>query len=520
MNLSNVILIIAAIILLWGAINLDRTSQRRVIEDQSSQLNDSMEILNRLKGKSPEEKSKSRRVDEYSKIVNKAVEENPEHIEQIEANFVAGTSSNNANLESLLNSTNQISANLEENGFKLSHYEANRFNNRKAFLSKHPETKRIFTREDRKWKAGDIFYQKDLAETLKRITENGRDGFYKGKTAELIVKEMEKVGGWISINDLKNYSSIYRNPIYGNFNEYKIISMGPPSSGGILLVLMLNMIDEIIKVNGYDLSGLKFNSKEYVHLITEVERRAYADRATHLGDEDFWEVPTAMLLSKEYAAKRVGDIDINNASLSKDIKAGSFSTKESEETTHYSVVDKDGNAVSVTTTINSGYGSGITVTGAGFILNNEMDDFSSKPGVPNMFGLLGNEANAIEPAKRPLSSMTPTIVLKNEKPFLVLGTPGGSTIITTVLQNFLNVALHQMSIKKAIDAPRFHSQWMPDIIDYEKNSLSKKVLTNLKQMGHDLNQRGSIGEANGIMIDNLGFWGGADRRGENSAIGY
>lgn len=410
--------------------------------------------------------------------------------------------------------------NFAENGFKLSHYEANRFNNRKAFLSKHPETKRIFTREDRKWKAGDIFYQKDLAETLKRITENGRDGFYKGKTAELIVKEMEKVGGWISINDLKNYSSIYRNPIYGNFNEYKIISMGPPSSGGILLVLMLNMIDEIIKVNGYDLSGLKFNSKEYVHLITEVERRAYADRATHLGDEDFWEVPTAMLLSKEYAAKRVGDIDLNNASLSKDIKAGSFSTKESEETTHYSVVDKDGNAVSVTTTINSGYGSGITVTGAGFILNNEMDDFSSKPGVPNMFGLLGNEANAIEPAKRPLSSMTPTIVLKNEKPFLVLGTPGGSTIITTVLQNFLNVALHQMSIKKAIDAPRFHSQWMPDIIDYEKNSLSKKVLTNLKQMGHDLNQRGSIGEANGIMIDSLGFWGGADRRGENSAIGY
>ena len=227
-----------------------------------------------------------------------------------------------------------------------------------------------------------------------------------------------------------------------------------------------------------------------------------------------------MLLSKEYAAKRVGDIDINNASLSKDIKAGSFSTKESEETTHYSVVDKDGNAVSVTTTINSGYGSGITVTGAGFILNNEMDDFSSKPGVPNMFGLLGNEANAIEPAKRPLSSMTPTIVLKDEKPFLVLGTPGGSTIITTVLQNFLNVSLHQMSIKEAIDAPRFHSQWMPDIIDYEKNSLSKKVLTNLKQMGHDLNQRGSIGEANGIMIDNLGFWGGADRRGENSAIGY
>ena len=219
---------------------------------------------------------------------------------------------------------------------------------------------------------------------------------------------MDKVGGWISLNDLKNYSSKYRKPIYGNFNGYKIISMGPPSSGGILLVLMLNMIDEIIKTNQYEADDLNFNSKEYVHLLTEVERRAYADRATHLGDEDFWEVPTSMLLSKEYARQRVKDIDRDKASTSKEVKAGALVQKESEETTHYSVVDKSGNAVSVTTTINSGYGSGITVSGAGFILNNEMDDFSSKPGVPNMFGLLGNEANAIEPAKRPLSSMTPT----------------------------------------------------------------------------------------------------------------
>ena len=296
--------------------------------------------------------------------------------------------------------------------------------------------------------------------------------------------------------------------------------MGPPSSGGILLVLMLNMIDEIIKTNQYEVNDLNFNSKEYVHLLTEVERRAYADRATHLGDEDFWEVPTSMLLSKEYARQRVKDIDRDKASTSKEVKAGALVQKESEETTHYSVVDKSGNAVSVTTTINSGYGSGITVSGAGFILNNEMDDFSSKPGVPNMFGLLGNEANAIEPAKRPLSSMTPTIVLKEDKPYLILGTPGGSTIITTVLQNFLNVTFHQMSIKEAVDAPRFHSQWMPDMIDYEKNSLSKKVIKNLQKMGHVLDQRGSIGEANGIMIDSLGFWGGADIRGENSAIGY
>ena len=407
-----------------------------------------------------------------------------------------------------------------EQGFKLSKYEAKRFNNRKSFLSKHPETKRIFTREDRKWKAGDIFYQKDLAETLKRIVEKGRDGFYLGKTAELIVSEMDNVGGWITLEDLKNYSSKYREPIYGQFNDFKIISMGPPSSGGILLVLMLNMIGEIFKSNANDLDNLKFNSRDYVHLITEVERRAYADRATHLGDDDFWDVPTSMLLSKKYAQKRVKDIDLSQASLSKAIKAGNSKGNESEETTHYSVVDKDGSAVSVTTTINSGYGSGITVTGAGFILNNEMDDFSSKPGVPNMFGLLGNEANAIQPSKRPLSSMTPSIILKDNKPFLILGTPGGSTIITTVLQNFLNVTLHDMTIKEAVDAPRFHSQWMPDLIEYEKNSLSKKIIKQLEEMGHSLDLRGNIGEANGIMIDENGFWGGADKRGENTAVGY
>ena len=407
-----------------------------------------------------------------------------------------------------------------EQGFKLSKYEAKRFNNRKSFLSKHPETKRIFTRMDRKWKAGDIFYQKDLAETLKRIVEKGRDGFYLGKTAELIVSEMDNVGGWITLEDLKNYSSKYREPIYGQFNDFKVISMGPPSSGGILLVLMLNMIDEIFKSNANDLDNLKFNSRDYVHLITEVERRAYADRATHLGDDDFWDVPTSMLLSKKYAQKRVKDIDLSQASLSKVIKAGNSKGNESEETTHYSVVDKDGSAVSVTTTINSGYGSGITVTGAGFILNNEMDDFSSKPGVPNMFGLLGNEANAIQPSKRPLSSMTPSIILKDNKPFLILGTPGGSTIITTVLQNFLNVTLHDMTIKEAVDAPRFHSQWMPDLIEYEKNSLSKKIIKQLEEMGHNLKLRGNIGEANGIMIDENGFWGGADKRGENTAVGY
>ncbi len=407
-----------------------------------------------------------------------------------------------------------------KNGFKLSHYEAQRFNNRKSFLSQHPETKKIFTRDDRKWKRGDIFYQKDLAATLERIVENGRDGFYKGKTADLIVSEMNNVTNWMTLKDLENYTSKYREPIVGNFNGLEIISMGPPSSGGILLIMMLNMFSSFGETNQINVFNLEFNSSKYAHLLTEIERRAYADRATHLGDEDFWQVPTDLLLSKLYASDRANNIDQNKSTLSSDVKASSNPFSESEETTHYSVIDKYGNAVSVTTTINSGYGSGITVTGAGFILNNEMDDFSSKPGVPNMFGLVGNEANAIEAFKRPLSSMTPTIVLKDKKPYLILGTPGGSTIITTVFQNILNVVVHNMSIKEAVDAPRFHSQWLPDQIDYERNSLSEKTIKELMDLGHKLEQRGYIGEANGIMIHNDMYWGGADKRGENTAIGY
>ena len=424
--------------------------------------------------------------------------------------------SGNISIQQLLNPA----VNYAENGFQLSKYEAKRFNNNKSFLSKHPETKRIFTRDDRNWKRGDIFYQKDLAETLKRIIKYGRDGFYKGKTADLIVSEMKNVANWITLEDLDNYTSKYRKPIRGEFDGLEVISMGPPSSGGILLIMMLNMFTAFGEINDIDVFDLEFNSSKYVHLITEIERRAYADRATHLGDEDFWEVPNEMLLSKNYAQMRVQDINANSSTRSGEIKAGDSPFSESEETTHYSVIDKDGNSVSVTTTINSGYGSGITVTGAGFILNNEMDDFSSKPGVPNMFGLIGNEANAIEAYKRPLSSMTPTIVLKNNKPFLILGTPGGSTIITTVFQNILNVVTHNMNIKEAVDAPRFHSQWLPDQIDYEKNSLSKKTANQLKRLGHKTEKRGYIGEANGIMIDGGLFLGGADKRGENSAVGY
>ena len=409
---------------------------------------------------------------------------------------------------------------LADKGFDLSYYEAARFNRSKERLSQHPETKRIFSRDDRVWEMGDFFIQKDLAKTLKRISKKGRNGFYMGKTADLIVAEMETGGGWITHKDLENYESKYRDPITGSFEDVDIISMGPPSSGGILLVQMLNMVNEIQKRSKEFPIDFSWNSSDYIHTIIEIERRAYADRAEHIGDVDYWDVPTDMLLSKSYAKQRINQIDLSKATSSQLVKHGDGPIKESEETTHYSIVDKDGNAVSVTTTINWGYGNGVTVTGAGFLLNNEMDDFSIKPGVPNVFGLLGNEANKIEAKKRPLSSMTPTIVLKNDKPFLVLGTPGGSTIITTVLQNILNVTLHEMDIKEAVSSPRFHHQWLPDMIFYEKYGLSSDIIENLNGRGHDMKLRGNIGEANGIMIDEKGYWGGADSRGENTAIGY
>ena len=408
---------------------------------------------------------------------------------------------------------------LAREGFDLSIYEAERFNKNKERLSKHSETKRIFTRDDREWKKDDIFKQTDLANTLERIAKNGRDGFYKGETAKLIVEEMKSVGGWIDYEDLENYVSKYRQPVKGSFMGYEIISMGPPSSGGLLVVHMLNMLQKIVEEKNSDFD-LSFNSVNYIHTLTELERRAYADRTEHMADSDYWNVPNSMFLSHDYAHERLKDIDFKKATDSQLVEHGNPYSNQSEETTHYSIIDSEGNAVSVTTTINSGYGNGITVTGAGFLLNNEMDDFSSKPGEPNMFGLLGNEANAIEAKKRPLSSMTPTIVLKDGSPFLILGSPGGSTIITTVMQNILNVTVHNMNIQEAVSSPRVHSQWLPDMVFHEKNGLSPEIIDELKKMGHDVRMRGSIGEANGIMINEKGFWGGPDSRGENTAIGY
>ena len=406
---------------------------------------------------------------------------------------------------------------LAERGFPISYGLALAFNIFHDFFINDDGAKAVFIKKNGEpWRAGDKLVQRDLARTLKLISRKGRAGFYEGKTAQLIKREMAEGNGFITKDDLDNYRSVYRTVVTGNFKDLDIISMGPPSSGGVLLIQMLNMLEQ------YPLDTLGWNSSDYIHLLTEIERRAYADRAEHMGDPDFWEVPVSMLVSKEYAFERIQNISMEKATKSSVVKAGDPLAYESRETTHYSVIDKNGNAVSVTTTLNTGFGCGVLVEGAGFFLNNEMDDFSAKPGTPNIFGLIGNEANAIQPYKRPLSSMTPTIVLKNGEPFLIIGTPGGSTIITTVMQIILNVAIHGMDIQEAVSVPRVHSQWLPDAIIVEQRSLSKDVEQNLINRGHTIRSYrwSTIGQANGIMIGEKGFYGGADPRGENATEGY
>jgi gamma-glutamyltranspeptidase/glutathione hydrolase len=406
---------------------------------------------------------------------------------------------------------------LAERGFSISYGFARVLNVFHDFFINDDGAKAVFIKKNGEpWRAGDKLVQRDLARTLKLISRKGRAGFYEGKTAQLIKREMAEGNGFITKDDLDNYRSVYRTVVTENFKDLDIVSMGPPSSGGVLLIQMLNMLEQ------YPLDTLGWNSSDYIHLLTEIERRAYADRAEHMGDPDFWEVPVSMLVSKEYAFERIQNISMEKATKSSVVKAGDPLVYESRETTHYSVIDKNGNAVSVTTTLNTGFGCGVLVEGAGFFLNNEMDDFSAKPGTPNIFGLIGNEANAIQPYKRPLSSMTPTIVLKNGEPFLIIGTPGGSTIITTVMQIILNVAIHGMDIQEAVSVPRVHSQWLPDAIIVEQRSLSKDVEQNLINRGHTIRlyRWSTIGQANGIMIGEKGFYGGADPRGENATEGY
>ena len=380
-------------------------------------------------------------------------------------------------------------------------------------------------RELNQWNEGDIIVQKDLAETLKRIALNGRDGFYEGKTADLIVNEMKLNNGLISHDDLKEYNSVYREPVVGNYRGHTIISMGPPSSGGPLIIQMLNMLEN------YEVQAMKRNSTEFVHMLTEIQRLAYADRAIHLGDPDFYPSPVPMLISKDYAKKRLGLISMDKATPSSEIAAGS-TIPESMETTHYSAMDKFGNTVGITTTINLSFGNKKIVDGAGFLLNNEMDDFASSPGSQNAFGLIGYEANSIKPAKRPLSSMSPTIVLNPEgESLMTIGAAGGSRIITTVLQVIISVVDHKLNVQEAINLGRTHSQWIPDVIRYEGindmntksneflPSLSTKQIDELKNLNHrfeDGNVENGIyylARAHGIMYKDGQFTTGVDWRG-------
>ena len=399
--------------------------------------------------------------------------------------------------------------NYAENGFILNRTTARSFNYYRDQFNGDEGTKEIFVK-DQEWKQGDVIIQKDLAETLKRISTSGNEGFYDGETAELIVKEMNENGGLITKQDLLDYDSVYREPVIGNYKDYKIISMGPPSSGGVLIVQMLNMLEN------FDVESMKRNSTEFVHLLTEIQRLAYADRATHLGDPDFWDNPIAMLTSKEYAKERLDLISMKNATPSIEIAHGSWNNKESVETTHYSVMDKAGNVAGITTTINLSYGNKKVVDGAGFFLNNEMDDFSSKPGVGNAFGLIGFDANAIQPFKRPLSSMSPTVVVNNtDKGMLTVGAAGGSRIITAVLQTIISVLDHDLTVDKAIDTPRTHSQWLPDQIFYEKDSFNEKTIKELQELNHTLKLvEYGIARAHGIQLKNGKFITASDKRGE------
>ena len=400
---------------------------------------------------------------------------------------------------------------LAAGGFVITESEARSLNGERKNFIKYSAQASAFTRKEN-WKAGDTLYQPELAATILRIQQNGKAGFYEGETAAMIVEEMKNSKGVISLEDLKKYNPKFRKPIEFDYRGHHIISFAPPSSGGILIAQMMQMIAP------YPITVMGANTFESVSLMVEAQRRAYADRAEHMGDPDFWKVPTTTLTSNAYAQERMKDYQAGVAGNSKMIQAGV--AKESEETTHFSIIDEAGNMVSVTTTLNGGYGNKTIVGGAGFLLNNEMDDFSIKPGVPNMYGALGGEANAIQPGKRMLSSMTPTLVIKNNQPYITIGTPGGTTIPNQVYEGLVNIIDHNMSLKAAIDAPRFHHQHIPDNINVEAD-FPEKTINALKEKGYIVNKRYAFGRMDGIMIlPNGNRVAAGDKRGDDSVAGY
>jgi len=407
----------------------------------------------------------------------------------------------------------QPAIDLAEKGFAITSGEARSFNSIQENLKKYNSVMPAFVKQTA-WKEGDTLIQTDLANTLKRIQKNGAAGFYEGETANLIVAEMKRGNGIISLEDLKNYKAKPRTPQTFNYKGYKIVGMGMPSSGGLLMAQMMKMIE------GRGIDKMGFHSVQAVQLMTEVQRRAYADRAEYMGDADHYNVPVEMLASDKYLKERMKSYKSDKATPSTEIKPRIDIDVESEETTHLSVIDKEGNAISVTTTLNGGYGSKTVIGGAGFFLNNEMDDFSIKPGVPNMFGAVGGDANAIKPGKRMLSSMTPTLVLKDDKPFIVVGTPGGTTIPTQVFETLVNILDFNMSTEDAVYKPKFHHQWLPDRLDVERG-FPQAVKEALQKMGYTIYERGSIGRTEIIkVLPNGKFEAVADNRGEDAAEGY
>lgn len=407
----------------------------------------------------------------------------------------------------------QPAINLAHSGFKITkglasalNYESTEFkklNKRSTYLLKQGG-----------WKEGDILKQDDLANTLVLIRDNKREGFYNGLVAKELVDEMNEGGGIISKADLQNYHSVWRKAIIGNYKDYRIITMPPPSSGGIALLQLLQSVEK------YPLHRWGFNCDSTLQLMVEAERRVYADRSKYLGDPDFYKVPVTSLLKPAYIESRMKNFNWDTATPSSSIRPGEIAGYESDQTTHYSIVDKEGNAVAITTTLNGSFGSKIFVRGAGFLLNNEMDDFSIKPGVPNMFGLVGGKANSIQPGKRMLSSMTPTIIEKKGKLFMVVGTPGGATIITSVFQTILNVIEFGQDMQQAVNLKRFHHQWLPDEVYIEKDAIDSATINILQKKNYKIINGGPSGRVDAILITKYGYQGGADPRGDDTKLGW